>query len=154
MILVVLKDVLIKSFLIRRKNRGNKVQENKLLVRDLMTTEPVCVSADLPILKAVSKLLRHEISSALVVNSKHDLVGILTERDCIQVVINSSYFNEISGKVSDYMSGHLETVSPEESLIEIAEKYIKSAHRRFPVIENNRLVGLISRRDLLRSLEF
>ncbi len=131
-----------------------KEQEKALLVRDLMTKDPICVSADLPILKAVSQLLQHKISGAPVLNAQQKLVGILTERDCIQVVINSRYFNDLSGIVSDYMSRQVETVSPDLSLMDVAEKFIRSSHRRFPVVENNRLVGMISRRVLMRSLNF
>ena len=129
------------------------MKKNTLFVEDYMIRDPICISVDSDILQAISEHLLHKISGSPVVDNDGKLVGILTERDCIKVAVNAGYFSGFGGKVSNYMSSEIETVSPNDNLIDIAEKFIISSYRRFPVIENGELVGLISRRDILQALK-
>lgn len=123
-----------------------------LFVRDYMLHDPICVSEDTDILQAVYHMLIHRFSGAPVINTEGKLVGILTERDCIQVAVQAGYFDDFGGKVKSYMSRDVETVSINDNLIDVAEKFITSSFRRFPVLDNGQLLGLISRRDVLRAL--
>jgi len=129
------------------------MNEKTLFVRDFMTRNPICLSADLDILRAVSILLQHQISGAPVVDNNEKPVGMLTERDCIQVAVHAGYFGDFGGQVSDYMRQPVETVSANDNLMDIAQKFITSSFRRYPVVEQEILIGLITRRDILQALE-
>jgi len=123
-----------------------------LRVSEYMSTELVTITPDTEIMRAVHLLVEHDISGMPVVDEKGNLVGILTERDCIATAINAGYFDEAGGSVRDFMSSPVETAEADDSLMDVADRLSKSTYRRFPVIEDGRLVGLIGRRDVLEAL--
>jgi CBS domain-containing protein len=118
-----------------------------------MTTDLVTVSPETEVMRAVYLLVEHDISGMPVIDESGRLVGMLTERDCIATAINASYFDEAGGSVQNFMSSPVETAQAGDSLMDIAERLGKSSYRRFPVIEDGRVVGLISRRDVLKALK-
>lgn len=123
-----------------------------LRVRDVMTRDLITVTTDAEITEVVGLLVAHDISGVPIVDGSGALVGILTERDCIDVALQAGYFDERGGRVAEYMSQPVETVDADDGLVDVAERLCRSAHRRFPVLEAGRLVGLISRRDILTVL--
>ncbi len=123
-----------------------------LRVRDYMTTEIVTVPPQTDITHVVQMLIANDISGVLVVSDSEELVGILTERDCIATASTAGYYDELGGPASSFMSTPVETVTPDENLIDIAIRMTDAPYRRFPVLEDGKLVGLISRRDVLRAL--
>lgn len=118
-----------------------------------MTRDVVTVSSTMQIREAIQVLLEHDISGAPVVDEQDQLVGMLTERDCMDVLLNSSYFDEPGGRVAQYMSKSIESVEPDTTLMAMAEKFRDSKFRRFPVVENDTMIGIISREDILRILQ-
>ena len=125
----------------------------KLRVREHMTTDLVTITPDTEIMRAVYLLVEHDISGMPVVDEGGNLLGILTERDCIATAIQAGYFDEAGGSVGDYMSHPVETAEADDSLMDIAERMSNSTYRRFPVLDDGRFVGLISRRDVLKALK-
>jgi CBS domain-containing protein len=123
-----------------------------LRVRDYMTTDLVTVPPQTDITHVVQMLIANDISGVLVVDDSEGLVGILTERDCIATASSAGYYDELGGPASNFMTAPAETVSPDENLMDIAIRMTDSPYRRFPVIEDGKLIGLISRRDVLRAL--
>ena len=121
-------------------------------VRDFMTKNPLSVSPETEIMRAVHLLVTKDISGLPVTDAQGRLVGILTERDCIAVALQAGYFDELGGRVEQYMTTPVETVEPDSSLMDLAELFTRSPFRRCPVVEEERLVGLICRRDILRAL--
>lgn len=97
-------------------------------------------------------LIENDISGLVILDANGSTVGIVTERDCIATVMHSGYFDELGGPVSEYMSTPVETAAPDDSLVDVAERFVNSAFRRFPVLEDGRLAGIIARRDVLRAL--
>ena len=93
------------------------------------------------------------ISGAPVVDKRGNLVGILSERDCIKVALNASYYSEKGGKVSEFMSQEVKTINADASLLDVAEMFINAPFKRYPVLRDNLLVGQISRCDILKALE-
>ncbi len=126
---------------------------NTALVKDYMAKTLVTFSPDTDVLEAVHELVRHRIAGAPVVDDAGNLVGMLSEFDCMKVALHAGYHGEWGGPVSDYMSTDVRTVNAEMSLVDLAQLFIESEYRRFPVTESNRIVGQISRRDVLRALE-
>jgi CBS domain-containing protein len=104
------------------------------------------------ILRAVHILLKNDIAAAPVVDETGQLIGILTERDCMKVVLNSGYHSEYGGQVSEYMSKDVATIAANDSIVNVAKLFFGQSFHRYPVLENGKLVGQISRRDVLRAL--
>ena len=123
-----------------------------LRVSDYMTRNLVTTTPDTDITHVVRILVDKDVSGVLVVADDGALVGMLTERDCLAAATSAGYFDELGGPVRKYMSTPVETVSSRDNLVDIAIRMTQSPHRRFPVVDDNRLVGLISRRDVLRAL--
>jgi CBS domain-containing protein len=71
----------------------------------------------------------------------------------MKVALNAGYHGDWGGPVSDFMTDGVQTIDAEMSIIDLAQIFIESTYRRYPVVDNNRLIGQISRRDVLRALE-
>jgi len=123
-----------------------------LRIRDFMATNLHTVAPDTEIMSAVKMLVDLDISGLLVTDDSGVLVGILTERDCIDVALQSGYFDEAGGLVQDFMTTNIETIDADVSMMDLAETFTRAPFRRFPVVEDGKLIGLISRRDVLRAL--
>jgi CBS domain-containing protein len=120
--------------------------------KDYMTRDVITFTADMDIHLAIKVLVDKAISGAPVVDGSGNLVGILSTRDCLKVAFATSYHKDHGGWVSDYMSKDVETIDAGTDMVEVADLFLKSRYRRFPITRNNRLVGLISRYDVLRAL--
>ena len=123
-----------------------------MLVRDYMTRQVIWLAPDTEILKAMHVFHLHDIANAPVLNDEDRLVGILSDRDCIRGVLQAAYHSEFAGLVRDFMTSEVETVGPDEGLIEAARRLIDLPFRLYPVIEDEALVGVISRRDVIAAL--
>jgi len=122
------------------------------LVKDYMARTLVTFKPDMDVLEAVHDLVKHRIAGAPVVDDSGNLVGVLSELDCLKVTLNAGYHGNWGGPVADFMSYDAKTVDAEMSIIDLAQQFLDSGFRRFPVMQDNRLVGQISRRDVLRAL--
>ncbi len=122
-------------------------------VKDFMAANLITLSPDMEIMQAISILLKNRISGAPVQDSMDNLVGILSEKDCLKVALEAGYNDSRGGKVSDYMTNKVITVNADDSIIDIAKMFIETPLKRLPVIQDNRLVGQISRRDALKAID-
>ena len=121
---------------------------------DIMTREVVTFTPETDLYDAMSVLLSKKFSGASVVDNVGVLVGVLSEKDCLRVIAGEIFEGLPEGRVGDYMSRDLVTVSPATSLFDIASLFLNRHFRRLPVIEEDgRLVGQISRRDVLWTIE-
>ena len=121
-------------------------------VKDYMSGRLVTFSPETDVLDAIHELVQHRIAGAPVVDDRGNLVGMLSELDCMKVALNAGYYGDWGGPVADYMSHDVESVDADMNIVDLAQKFLDSRFRRFPVLRNNRLVGQISRRDALRAL--
>ncbi|GGI98013.1 CBS domain-containing protein [Halopseudomonas pertucinogena] len=122
-------------------------------VRDYMNREVVTLNPDTHLFSAIDVLLTHRVSGAPVVDAGGHLVGVLSESDCLKGILNEAYFEETCGSVKSIMSQVVETIDADADILEAAAHFVKRGRRRLPVTEQGRLVGQISRRDLLRVLK-
>ncbi len=122
------------------------------IVSDYMSGKLVTFSPTTGVLDAIQELVEHRIAGAPVVDDHGNLVGMLSEFDCMQVVLSAGYHGEPGGPISDLMVSDVKTVDAGMSIVDLAELFIATRYRRFPVLKDNRLVGQISRRDVLRAL--
>jgi CBS domain-containing protein len=118
-----------------------------ILARDVMTKDLITIPVDMTVEEAIQALLMHGISGAPVVDESGKLVGIVSEFQLLEVVYDAKAKRK---PVSDYMTTEVISVSLDSPLTEVANRLIAHRIRRLPVLDNGKLVGLISRPDLLR----
>jgi len=124
------------------------------LVKDYMARTLVTFKPETDVLDAVHVLVNKRIAGAPVVDDEGNLLGMLSELDCMKVALDAGYHGNWGGPVSEFMSEGVRTVDAEMSIIDLAQEFVRTTFRRFPVMHGTRLVGQISRRDVLRALEF
>ena len=123
------------------------------LVKDYMTKTLVTFTPETSVLDAIHSLVKHRIAGAPVVDDSGNLIGMLSEFDCMKVALQAGYHEMFGGPVSEYMTTDVTTVNAQMSIIDLAQLFAEKGYRRFPVTDKNRLVGQVSRRDVLRALE-
>lgn len=112
-------------------------------VREIMTTNVVSISQDSTIEDAARLLARHHISGLPVVNQTGALVGLVTEHDLIAKQGHS---------VGDIMSRGVISVSADTDVDQVAHLLTDKRIRRVPVMDGEKLVGILSRSDLVRQI--
>ncbi len=122
------------------------------VVDQYMTRTLIQFSPEENIHAAAKTLLDKRISGAPVIDGSGELVGVLSKKDCLQVVYNASYHKDWGGRVEEYMSHDVRTIDSGADIITVADLFVESSYRRFPVVENGRMIGQISRQDILRAL--
>lgn len=122
-------------------------------VKDYMSGKLVTFKPDTDALDAIHELVHHRIAGAPVIDDHGTLVGMLSEYDCLAVVLKAAYHEQPGGPISELMTTDVDTVDAGMNIIDLAELFIASGYRRYPVTKDNMLVGQISRRDVLRALK-
>ncbi len=111
------------------------------------------IFAKMDVLEALRILLEKDAPGGPVVDKLGNLVGILSEKDCLSAALGASYHEEWGGRVSEFMHAEVETVDADASIADVAKLFMEREYKHFPVMHENRLVGQISRRDVLKALE-
>ncbi|MGB5511634.1 MAG: CBS domain-containing protein [Woeseiaceae bacterium] len=124
-----------------------------VLVKDYMARTVITFKPDTDVLEAIHVLVKNRIAGAPVVDDEGNLIGMLSEYDCMKVALDAGYHGNWGGPVRDFMHVGVQTVDADMSIVDLAQVFIKKKLRRFPVMQDTRLVGQISRRDVLRALE-
>lgn len=121
-------------------------------VRDVMDTETHAILATEPVLAAVRLLVRTGVTGAPVLDDTGALVGMITEADCLGVLTGRTGGDVPDGTVAEYM-GEAVTVGPEMD-IHFAAGLFRAHHtRRLAVVGGGRLLGVVTRKDILRALD-
>ena len=126
---------------------------HSLLVKDYMEASLVTFKPDQEVLDAIRLLLENNISGAPVIDQLGNMCGMLSEKDCLRVALNCSYHGELGGKISEFMSPNVVTVDIDDSVLEVAKLFLENPFKCYPVVTDNRLVGMITRHDVLRAIE-
>jgi CBS domain-containing protein len=121
-------------------------------VRDYMSTELITFTAEMEVMRAINELVKHKISGAPVIDKDGKLLGMLSERDCLNVGLVAAQDTCVAGPVSQFMSNRVVTVEPDTNLTQLASMFLSNTFRRYPVVENDKLIGIISRSDVLRAI--
>ncbi|NQW26635.1 MAG: CBS domain-containing protein [Flammeovirgaceae bacterium] len=132
-----------------------EVQKQQLLAKDYMATKLIKFHPNQRIFQVMDLLLIKKIGGGPVVNEFNEVVGMISETDCMKEVIRGKYHNMPidTGMVSQYMSTNVVSISPEVSIFEVANLFLEKRMRRFPVIEFGKLVGQISQKDVIRAFK-
>ena len=122
------------------------------LVSDYMARELITLTPEMEINHAMNILLDNRLSGAPVIDSAGSLVGVLSKKDCLKAALEASYYRDWGETVANYMSTDVQTIPAGTDVLAAATFFLKSVFRRFPVMENGRLVGQISRADILQAM--
>lgn len=142
------------AFAVFEAERDRRCDENFRHIRaaDVMKSDLVTVSENADAFAAISLLLQHGVSGLPVVDSKREFLGVFSERAAMRVIIDLTWNQIESGTVSAWMDRDRERVVTEHTpLASLRERFRDTHYRRFPVLKEGRLVGQVSRRDVLRA---
>lgn len=124
----------------------------KITIADYMTKHVFTLKRETSVLEAIKSLLAHKVTCAPVVDEQGHLLGMFSEKDSMKVVLNCAYNQGMSGKVGEFMTTDTITVDAESSIVDLAERFKDSSVRSFPVFSDEKMVGIVSRTDVLRAL--
>jgi len=142
----------IKSFEGPRKGQ-TQVDEISLKVKDYMTRDLITFKPSQSVEEVVETLIKHKISGGPVVNENNELIGIISEGDCIKQISESRYYNTPTqdSQVENHMVKNVETIDGNLNIFDAANKFLSAKRRRFPIIEDGKLIGQISQKDILKA---
>jgi CBS domain-containing protein len=123
-------------------------------IRDCMHRNPLTIGRDAPLVNAIDLLVEFKLTGLTVIDAEGTPCGKITELDCIRAVLNAIYNdgNPEHVLVSQAMTEEIHACSPEESIVEVAQRMIDSRQRRSAVIQGDRLVGQVSSSNILWAL--
>jgi len=123
-------------------------------VREYMRT-PRTVKQSATVSEASQVIIENRVSGVVVVDEEGRLVGMLSELDCMRAIVSAVYNGGTPGAelVQAVMTKEVAVNSPSEDIITVAAEMLKQKHRRRPIVENGKLVGQISCRQLLRAIK-
>lgn len=124
-----------------------------IIVKDYMNLRPVTFKASMSLSIALEKMLNSKQTGGPVIDESNHVVGFLSEQDIIQNLLRVGYYCHDSNTVEDCMNTNVSAVTPDESIIKLAEEMLPNKPKIYPVLgRDGRLVGIISRRDILRAI--
>ena len=123
-------------------------------LRDYMLTHPVKVKPDDNIVDAMKVIIDNKVSGVCVVDADGNLNGVLSELDCLRATLGAIYNESGIGLVKEHMTAdNLLVAHPDENILDVAQDMLVKKHRRRPVVENGRLIGQITCRQLLSAVK-
>ena len=126
--------------------------DEKKVVRSIIKNSPT-VSSSLSIEEAIDVLQLSKQSGLPVTNSKGELVGFFSEKDCLRYLYGAFYFNQLGSRVEKFMNQNVITIQESYGVSDIVKLFIENPFHIYPVVdEGNKLIGTISRTDLLREI--
>jgi len=140
----------IKSAANPNETQYETIEKYMVPLSNIITFKP-----DQPIQDVISIIINKKIAGAPVLDDQHHLVGMISEKDCLRLIVDQAYHNmpAETRKVSDYMTAKVQTLSPKTNIVEAAIEFLNSPIRRFPIVENGMLIGQVSRRHILRAAQ-
>ncbi|MBA5762001.1 CBS domain-containing protein [Vibrio sp. 404] len=123
-----------------------------LKVKDYMTLQAVTFKPEMSLSAALGKVMGSDYLGGPVINENKEVIGFLSGQDLLDKLIKVSYFCQDTHIVSDCMSTEVLSVSSDMSVIELAEMMQIGKPKVYPVIDSGKLVGIITRKDVLRAI--
>ena len=131
-----------KFILVHFSDRG----KNMLKAKDIMTTNVITVSRNASIYDAITTLVEHHITGLPVVDDDMTIVGVISEKDMLKKLYD---VEDRAGKVDHFMTRMVITFDHEDSIMEICNCFIHNQFRRVPILDHGKVVGIISRADII-----
>jgi CBS domain-containing protein len=118
------------------------------ILKEIMTSDVFTTAPDETVAEVAARMLKGRFGSALVMQGSV-LMGIFTERDVLRAA--ASHSDLTSSRISAWMTSDPVTAEPDMRADEAAEIMMSQGFRHLPVVEENRVMGIVSLRDLLRT---
>lgn len=128
---------------------------NSYNTASMLSYQPLTFNPDTDIFEAIHLLLQHKASGATVLNDEKEVVGVISELDCLKAILNSSYYSQtVSATVGEFMTAApIDHMVDDISIVDAAEAFIKTGRRRMPVIKDGKFAGQISARSVLQAFK-
>jgi len=130
--------------------QGGDSKVMKRTAKDIMTSTVITAKEDMLVTDVMKLLLRWHISGVPVVDNDGVLLGIVTEHDVMNFALSG---DAASTRASEVMTKQVETYTPDTLVAEIVNRFAARQIRRVPVVEDGKVVGIISRRDIVREMD-
>ena len=122
-------------------------------ITDVMSTDVITVDLKTPIAEVIKLLLKHKITGVPVVDKKMRLLGIVSEKDLLKLTYKLKSKSYNSGHqfdtVESVMTKNVVSFDENDRLIDVYKCLMDSNFRRVPVLSKSKIVGIISRKDIL-----
>lgn len=126
--------------------------DKTVVVRDCMSRKVVSFDVKDDVGDVVAILLEYKITGAPVLDAQKNVIGFISEQDCIKEMLNTAFYCDLTANAGDVMKTEVVTVSPDLPIAELADQLATNKPRVYPVVEDGQLVGIISRSDILQEL--
>ncbi len=123
-----------------------------LTVADCMVPARLIITPETTIPKAVEMMLEAKLIGAPVVNEERQVLGYISEQDCLRYMISDNYYSDQRDLVGDVMKHDVLFAEPTMSIIDLAQMMCGDKPKKYPVCENGKLVGVINRSHILKAL--
>ena len=130
-------------------------EKQQISVKDHMATNLISFSPEETIEEVIRKLTEANISGGPVVGKDNQLLGIISEGDCLKALMGEKYHNQpsIGLTVKDCMVTKVIHIAPELDLFEVAKMFLERRVRRFPVLDKEgKVIGQISQKDVIMAM--
>lgn len=107
------------------------------------------ISSDETLAEAADFLAGNRIGAVIVSRPDNEIAGILSERDIVRAISQDGE-SALSAPITDYMTSDVKTCHSQNSIMEVMEQMTNGGFRHLPIVENDRLLGIISIRDVIK----
>lgn len=123
-----------------------------IVASDIMAKRLVTLDPEVDVFQAIKILVKNKISGAPVVDQENNLLGVFSEKGCMQVLIDAAYEGLPTNQVGAFMDDDPHTISDQTELLVMAQVFLLTTRRRLPVVtEQGKLIGQVSRRDVIKA---
>lgn len=136
-------------------SKGNSVKSYDPISK-YMATNLITFTAEMEIVEVINTLLEKGISGAPVLNEKKEIIGVIDDKDCLHVLVDSVYHNLPIRKrlVSSYMTDVYKKIPFDSDIVDVANIFLNTNFKRLLVVDlNGKLKGQISRGDILKAIQ-
>lgn len=124
-----------------------------LKAKDYIFKTSVQFTNDMEIQEAMNLLLDKNIPGGPVFDKLGNLVGVLTDKDCLKAALEAGYYGELGGQVEEFMSSDdVSFINADADIFDVAKEFMRSPHSYFPVLMEGRFIGHIARREVLKAI--
>ena len=110
------------------------------------------ITANTEITAAIAELKKYQLLGAPVLGNNRELIGFISEHELLKPMLNNSYFCDGAIKVKDLMRTDVIAIDANMSIADVAERMLQAQPKNYPVVESNKVIGLINRSQVLSAL--
>ncbi|MHB0777408.1 CBS domain-containing protein [Halomonas sp. WWR20] len=123
-----------------------------MTVGEIMSRDCYRVTGTTSVATLVTGLARHRLPGIPVVDERDHLVGFISEQDVLAKVLDSAYHDSRPALVHELMRHEVLTVTADKSIVDLAQEMLGNKPKVYPVVNNARLIGIVTRHDVLGAL--